>query len=146
MKLLMMKMMMRWEPVCYKTKWQWHFVLSKCYQWGRRYVCSRFYFLGDTRIFVTVFTVCYHFVLQFYHSQIFPKMWHKHIGWIVHARYLVWNAWTQIFLLLNEFLNRVPIVFSAAFLLSRVWFFALSFTAILGASFHGLELFIEPLD
>jgi hypothetical protein len=26
----MMKMMMRWEPVCHKTEWQWHCVLRHC--------------------------------------------------------------------------------------------------------------------
>ncbi len=30
MKLLMIKMMMRWEPVCHKTKWQQHCILRNC--------------------------------------------------------------------------------------------------------------------
>ncbi len=30
MKLLMMKMMMQWELVCYKTEWQQHHVLRNC--------------------------------------------------------------------------------------------------------------------
>jgi hypothetical protein len=31
MKMLMMKILMWWEPVCHRTKWQRHCVLRDCY-------------------------------------------------------------------------------------------------------------------